>query len=498
MGSTPTRDSRDLSRDLASTTTVSTQGGISKRQIGILSPALLIPLACFAGAALRLLLLGSKSMWLDEVRGLEVARLGVSRLWLGQSEAYHPPLFYILITPWISRVESPFLLRLPAAIIDVFSLPLLYELTRRLINRRSALTSVWLAALSPLLIWYAQEFRSYSLLVFLALLATVALVDLLRRPRLLPWLLFVGTMVAAFYLHYDALLLLPLHAALIIVVIAGGRTQFRSVLAWFAGVSAAALGYWPWLRAPGAVRFLQLLVSDRSYPARLIERTLGIGYTTLLPFIVIGAAVLALGGAALLWTGVRRFRPHLTALPTKPGVRTLAMTVFMVGLIVSVVPQGYTVKRHLLIAVPAILMVFAWIWPWERSNRATLIVLLMMSLLASVINVVFIPKPQWDQATQLVLDSEYSREVVVTSPTYMSDPFNYYARGQVPQLRIHDADPSETLMDASDTYDYLWLVWHTADIGANLDQIQAWLNQHAQFVRSQSFYRIQVDLYQLP
>jgi mannosyltransferase len=487
-----------LSTDVAGATPIPTKKAVAERYSWIMSPSVLILLACVAGTALRLLLLGSKSMWLDEVRGLEVARQGMSRLLLGQSEAYHPPLFYVLITPWISRVESPFLLRLPAAIIDVLSLPLLYHLTRRLANRRSALTSLWLAAFSPLLIWYAQEFRSYSLLVFLALLATLTLVEGLERPKLLAWLLFVGVMIAAFYLHYDALLLLPLQALLIIVLIAGGRIKGRGALIWFAGLAATALGYWPWLRTPGAALFLQILISDRNYPARLIERTLGISYASLLPFLAIGAALLATGGALVLWTGLRRSQARIATLRTTPGIRALSLTFFVILLIGSVVPQGYTVKRHLLIAVPAVLMVLAWIWPWERSNRATLIVLLTMSLVASTINIVFVPKPQWDQVAQLVLDSPYPREAVIISPTYMSDPFNFYARGRIPLLRVHDPDPAAFLANASSTYDYIWLVWHTADIGANLDQIQVWLNQHGQFVRSQSFYRIQVDLYQLP
>ena len=49
----------------------------------------------------RLLGLGSKSLWLDEANSIRVAKLGQAELWAGHSEEYHPPLFYGLLEYWV-------------------------------------------------------------------------------------------------------------------------------------------------------------------------------------------------------------------------------------------------------------------------------------------------------------------------------------------------------------------------------------------------------------
>ena len=69
------------------------------------------------GLSIRLLFLGSKSVWLDEANGLGVALLGQQALWAGQTEFYHPPLFYWLLEWWSQFGRSEFNLRLLSVIL---------------------------------------------------------------------------------------------------------------------------------------------------------------------------------------------------------------------------------------------------------------------------------------------------------------------------------------------------------------------------------------------
>jgi uncharacterized membrane protein len=85
-------------------------------------------------------------------------------------------------------------------------------------------TAAGLTAFSPLLIWYSQELRDYALLVALGLLATIAAVKLFLRPAVGWWLLLIGAMTAAVYVHYGAVLLAPLQI-LLFVVYATGRAR---------------------------------------------------------------------------------------------------------------------------------------------------------------------------------------------------------------------------------------------------------------------------------
>ena len=139
-----------------------------------------------------------------------------------------------------------------------------------------ALSAAWLVALSPLLVWFSQEFRSYSLLVALAVLSSLALVRLLLRPQVGWWLLYVAATVAAFYTHYNALLMLPAQVALGLVLHA--RRRIRSdaliwlVLAWPFIIAY----YWPWLSSPPTRSFFAFAARTGAYPGMLLTRFVGI------------------------------------------------------------------------------------------------------------------------------------------------------------------------------------------------------------------------------
>ena len=62
-------------------------------------------------------------------------------------------------------------------------MPLLYVAARPIFGDRCALAGSFLMAINPFHVWYGQEVRNYSLLVFFVLLATMALQRLDREGR---------------------------------------------------------------------------------------------------------------------------------------------------------------------------------------------------------------------------------------------------------------------------------------------------------------------------
>ena len=53
------------------------------------------------GLLLRLLLLGSKSFWLDESWSLMAAQGGLGDIWSGVADKMNPPGYYLLLMPWV-------------------------------------------------------------------------------------------------------------------------------------------------------------------------------------------------------------------------------------------------------------------------------------------------------------------------------------------------------------------------------------------------------------
>ncbi|MHB1294468.1 MAG: glycosyltransferase family 39 protein [Anaerolineae bacterium] len=199
-----------------------------------------------AGLGLRLYHLGAQSLWYDEAQTLYIAGFPLGEI---IQRAYRPPLYHFLLHVWAPLAgQSEFWLRLPSALFGAAIPPLAYAVTTRLYGRRTGLLAALLAALSPVLVWYSQELRMYSLMAleFLALLyATVRLWE--GRPfRRAFWVGLWGIQVAALYTHYFAIPFLLWLAGLTLAWLVTSR-RWRDVCAWLWTELAGAVAFSPWL-----------------------------------------------------------------------------------------------------------------------------------------------------------------------------------------------------------------------------------------------------------
>jgi mannosyltransferase len=137
-----------------------------------------------AGAILRLLQIGSKSLWLDESFSIWLGRHTVPEMlsWLVRIDQ-HPPLYYILLHFWMSFGDSAATVRALSALFGTLNIPVLYLLGRRLIGRSVGLLAALILTISPFHVRFAQETRMYTLLTLNASLALLALAHLLTDPR---------------------------------------------------------------------------------------------------------------------------------------------------------------------------------------------------------------------------------------------------------------------------------------------------------------------------
>jgi len=466
--------------------------------------------ALLVGALVRLLGLGSKSLWLDEILSVRAAQADFSQFVSGAIERYHPPLYFVLLGRWMGLGDSNAHLRLLAVACGIAAVGLTAVLARALFGSDVATSAVWLAATSPLLVWYSQEVRDYSLLLAFVLLGQVGMTCMLLGPRSHWWLLFVVGTVGGLYTHYVAAVALFLQLFLAVGLVAARRASHRSLGLVLLGWIAAALAFLPWLRTPAAQGFLERLSSDRFYVDVL---TVGQGY---LPDSVMGfvegratrlmlpaglLAVVLLGLAVILLTRLlRRHNTWLVKARDLKATRAALICAYLVLLVLSVIARGYTVKRYSLVLWPTVLIVYAWVWPWLRRNRKILGCAVALSLLASLLNVLLVPKAQWDRAVQLVLSQQQQNDVVVLSPAYMTLTFGYYAQDRMPMAVVRGSDASSadaTLAELSAHYDRVWFVSHTTDVGRHQAAIDQWLSENARCASKVRLYRIDVQLCQV-
>jgi mannosyltransferase len=138
-----------------------------------------------AGGFLRVLLLGTKGMWLDETFSVWLANHSVLDMlqWIVKIDQ-HPPLYYLLLHYWIAHYgDTPYFARLLSALIGAGTIPIIYLIGKCISGAMVGLAAAVFLAFSPFNIYFAQETRMYTLLTFNAAVAIYALVRLLTDPR---------------------------------------------------------------------------------------------------------------------------------------------------------------------------------------------------------------------------------------------------------------------------------------------------------------------------
>lgn len=207
----------------------------------------LYPILGITGIALvfRLYNLGSQSLWFDETYTLFVARLPLNESWkFLVADGVHPPLFYWIEKIFLSFGESELIVRLPALIFGVLAIPALYLVGRNWVPEKQALFASALLAISPYHIWYSQEARMYSGLLFLAIVIMGLFHANIGRPSRGKRIAFVLSSSIAYLMHYFTLLL-PLIQFIYLLIIF--RQNPRKVREWTAMQAIAVLPLLGWI-----------------------------------------------------------------------------------------------------------------------------------------------------------------------------------------------------------------------------------------------------------
>jgi hypothetical protein len=165
-------------------------------------------------ASLVLHKLDAQSIWPDEAYSWDLAIKPVGTI-VSQVLTDHVPGYFLLLHFWIKAAgATPFALRYLSSLTALLAVALLLSLVRSVADRPMALLAGIIAAVNPFLLYYGQETRMYGLLLALGALTLRLVVELCkpRKPAWWLWGAYGGTVAAALYVHYYAVLLLPVLA----------------------------------------------------------------------------------------------------------------------------------------------------------------------------------------------------------------------------------------------------------------------------------------------
>jgi Dolichyl-phosphate-mannose-protein mannosyltransferase len=259
-----------------------------------------------------------------------------------------PPLYFIL--GWLSlKVGSgPEWMRLPSLLAGTAAIPLVYLLGMRTVSRAAGLVAAAVMALSPFMIYYSTEARSYALMIALLIGSTLALLAAVESRRARWWVVYAVCSCGALYSHYTAVF--PL-AAQFVWALWAHREAIRALLLANLGV---LLGFAPWI--PGFIddsnsptqKILSSLEPFTYHAVRLALENWSVGYpyvrTAAVPgnlaalLIAAGVVIAAAAGGLRAWRWLRS-----SSLPLGAALRRIPPGIVLVAMLALATPVGEAV-----------------------------------------------------------------------------------------------------------------------------------------------------------
>jgi mannosyltransferase len=189
--------------------------------------------------------MGSRQLWRDEIATWSASTRSVADLFrlLRNTDAVLGP-YYLFMHGWITVFgDSTVALRAPSVLAMVAAAALIATLGRRLFGTWAGLCAGLIFAVLPATSRYGQEARPYAFATLFAVLATLLLVEAVRRPTWAHTAVYTVSVIALGLAQITALLLLTGHAFAVVAHWRHGGARFAP--RWIAGLCLAGLALLP-------------------------------------------------------------------------------------------------------------------------------------------------------------------------------------------------------------------------------------------------------------
>lgn len=143
-------------------------------------------------------------LWYDEmlayIYASQKSLLDIIRiLW---HEDFHMPLYFIYLHLWINAFDSSdIVLRLASVFWGVLTIPAFYFLGKIYKSEKLGYILAVIGCLSPIMIYYSQEVRFYSMLMFFSTLSVIFFLKLLEEPSKIKFILFGSSNLIILYTY---------------------------------------------------------------------------------------------------------------------------------------------------------------------------------------------------------------------------------------------------------------------------------------------------------
>ena len=188
--------------------------GIKKNFLNNKFHYILLIIILIIGIVIRFWGIGDKSLWIDEIYSyLFSSQKTFFDSFIFMFADLSPPIYYLTLYLWIKLSgNSELMLRFPSFLAGIASIIIIYFSTKKIFNKQIALGSAILTGLSPVMLYYSQEARPYSLFVLFSIITVsiwIEIINKIKNDDLNPKTLFKYTIFSllTIFTHYWGLIL---------------------------------------------------------------------------------------------------------------------------------------------------------------------------------------------------------------------------------------------------------------------------------------------------
>jgi uncharacterized membrane protein len=378
-----------------------------------------------AGIIFRFYNLGYNSLWLDEAVTYDTSIKSIGEIWTTISSGdFNPPLFYWIEHFMLFFGNSEFILRFIPAVLGVLSIPLFYLIGKELLDRNAGILAAAFLAFSSFHIYYSQEARAYSPMLFFASLSILYFLKAIKENDTKNWIFFGLFSAISFWLHFYVVVLT---VSLIIYTLIVQFSRYRENLTAIKPVTTGTITFLVLCFPLIILAFQRFASRTGSAPTFGVQgygiivetfrqmSTLGdIGFFFLIILFIIGTI-------------------HFSLIEKKKGL--LIITILMVSFLISYVLSFKMpmMPRHLifLLIIFSIGIALSYRVFFLILGHPTTIYILMAVLI--LINIPVLAnyysgysKEDWRGFSEKLQNITQNGDKIVLVPSYMTIPFNYY------------------------------------------------------------------------
>lgn len=153
--------------------------------------------------------IAKNAIWLDEACSFHIAKEDPFLLQASIKEP-HPPLYFLFLHYWMSLLGNSVLaMRSLSLLFALGAVPFIVKTTKKCWDKNHARLSLWVLGFSPMVVYYAQEARMYSLLFFFASMTVYSVIAFKPQKKNSRLVLLSFTLVGAAYTHVYGFVLFP-------------------------------------------------------------------------------------------------------------------------------------------------------------------------------------------------------------------------------------------------------------------------------------------------